>query len=93
MSWEDILKEFTPNSEDNEYYQIISLLDYIIENYPERASNAEKVKKDIEELLDKHYELRNKLLDLSQYITRGKSNTLREKYIELAHNLIDRLYE
>lgn len=93
MSWEDILKEFTTNSEENEYHQLISLLDYIIENYPEKASNAEKVKKDVEELVDKHYELEEKLLGLSQYITRGKTNTLREKYTELASNLIDRLYK
>jgi hypothetical protein len=102
MSWEDILKEFTPNSESNQYYKIIELLDYIIENYPDKAdksssSNAKSVKKDIDELLDEHYKaydkMSKKLSDLSKYITRGKSNTLRDSYIELADDLANALFE
>ena len=96
MSWETILKEFTPNSENNEYHKIIELLDYVIENYPDKADNAKSVKNDIEALLDEHYgaqdRLRKKLLDLSQYITRGKSNTLRDSYTNLANELVDVLW-
>ena len=97
MSWKDIVKEFTPNSESNEYYKVIELLDYIIEKYPDRADNAKSVRKEIEALLDEHYEaedrLRKKLLDLSQYITRGKSNTLRDSYTNLANELVDALWD
>jgi len=97
MSWEDILKEFTPNSESNQYYKIIELLDYIIENYPDRADNAKSVKKDIDEIMDEHYKaydkISKKLSDLSKYITRGKSNTLRDTYIELAEDLTNALFE
>ena len=97
MSWENILKEFTPNSESNQYYKIIELLDYIIENYPDRADNAKSVKKDIDEIMDEHYKaydkISKKLSDLSKYITRGKSNTLRDTYIELAEDLTNALFE
>jgi len=97
MSWEDILKEFTPNSESNQYYKIIELLDYVIENYPDKADNAKSVKKDIDEILDEHYKaydkISKKLSDLSKYITRGKSNTLRDTYIELAEDLTNALFE
>ena len=96
MSWKNILKEFTPNSESNEYHKIIELLDYIIENYPDRADNAKSVGNEIDELLDEHYgaedRLRKKLLDLSQYITRGKGNTLRDSYTNLANELVDALW-
>jgi len=96
MSWETILKEFTPNSESNEYHKIIELLDYIIENYPDRADNAKSVENEIDALLDEHYEardkLRKKLLELSKYITRGKSNTLRDSYTNLANELVDVLW-
>lgn len=97
MSWQDIIKEFTPNSESNEYYKLDELLDYIIENYPDKADNAKSVKNDIGALLDEHYgaqdRLRKKLLDLSQYITRGKSNTLRDSYTNLANELVDALWK
>ena len=97
MSWENILKEFTPNSESNQYYKIIELLDYVIENYPDKADNAKSVKKDIDEILDEHYKaydkISKKLSDLSKYITRGKSNTLRDTYIELAEDLTNALFE
>ena len=96
MSWEDILKEFTPDEERNEYFRIIDLLDYIIENYPDRADNAKSVKKDVDKIIDEHYEMRDimneKLSKLAQYITRGKSNTLRETYTALAEDLVDRLF-
>ena len=99
MSWQDIIKEFKPDSDDNEYYQLIGLLDYTIANYPDRADNAEKVKKDLEEILDTYYKeieatitnTENKLNALSQYITRGNSKTLRDTWDSLIIDLMERL--
>jgi len=97
MSWEDILKEFTPSAESNEYFKLIELLDYIIENYPDRADNAKSVKKDIDKILDEHYDgsksMNKKLSDLAQYVTRGKSNTLRDTYTKLSSDLVKRLFD
>ena len=96
MSWEDILKEFTPDEERNEYYRIMDLLDYIIENYPDKANNAKSVKKDVERIVNEFYEMRDtikeKLSKLAQYITRGKSNTLRDTYTEYVEDLMKRLF-
>ncbi len=97
MSWEDILKEFTPSAESNEYFKLIELLDYIIENYPDKADNAKSVKKDIDKILDEHYDtwrdkMDKKLSDLAQYVTRGNSNTLRDTYTKLSSDLVNRLF-
>ena len=96
MNWEDVLKEFTPDRESNEYYKIMELLDYIIENYPDKANNARSVKKDVERIVDEFYEMRDimkeKLSKLAQYITRGKSNTLRDTYTEYVEEMLERLF-
>ena len=80
----------------NEYYRIMDLLDYIIENYPDKANNARSVKEDVERIVDEFYEMRDaikeKLSKLAQYITRGKSNTLRDTYNEYVEDLMERLF-
>jgi hypothetical protein len=99
MSWQDILKEFKPDTTKGEYFQIFELLDYIIATYPDRAENAEKVKKDYEKIIDTYYETRNsnddntvnQLNNLSQYITRGKSKTLRDTWDNLITALLESL--
>ncbi len=96
MTWEGVLKEFTPDGESNEYYKIMELLDHIIENYPDKANNAKSVKKDVERIVDEFYEMRDtmkeKLSKLAQYITRGKSNTLRDTYTEYVEEMLERLF-
>ena len=95
MNWEEVLKEFTPDENEDFYAQIIALLDYM-EKIPDKKKFADNVREQIDRIGEEQSrknsreqqknwdEAIEQMKNLSQSITNTEG--LREIYLDILNN-------